>query len=339
MGADQTPLLVIPDETASGRLDRYLAAALPDLSRSYVQQLIGDAHVRVNGKTVKASYAVQPGDQISLTLPLPQPTDIVPENIPLQIVYEDADLLVVDKPAGMVVHPAPGHSTGTLVNALLYHYPTMQIGADLRPGIVHRIDRDTSGLLVVAKHDRAKTTLQAQQQAREMLKIYLALIDGHFKEPQGVIDAPIDRNPSDRLRMAIVPTGRHARTYFRTLELLGPYSLVEAKLETGRTHQIRVHFAHKHHPVVGDPLYGSRRAGQPLGLTRQFLHAHRLGFTRLNGAWIECVSPLPADLQAVLDKLHAHYGDGAATAFDPSTPSWIQPDAAQASAAPDHAEQ
>lgn len=313
--------LLVAEEDGGSRLDRYLAQALPDVSRSYVQQLIGDGHVRVNDRAAKASYTVQPGDQVLVTLPLPQPTDIVPEHIPLTIVYEDDDLLVVDKPAGMVVHPAPGHATGTLVNALLYHYPTMQIGADLRPGIVHRIDRDTSGLLVVAKHDRAKTLLQAQQQAREMLKIYLALIDGHFKEPQGVIDAPIDRNPTDRLRMAVVQSGRHARTHYRTLEVLGPYSLVEAKLETGRTHQIRVHFSHKHHPVLGDVLYGSRRLAQPLGLARQFLHAHRLGFRRLDGEWIECVSPLPPDLQAVLDRLHATHGDGHAS-FDPATPWW-----------------
>ncbi|HEY0605558.1 MAG TPA: RluA family pseudouridine synthase [Herpetosiphonaceae bacterium] len=325
MGAELEPLvLVVEPEQADTRLDRYLALVVPDMSRSYVQHLINDAHVRVNGKLVKPSYAVQPADEVSVTLPLPQPTDIVAENIPLTIVYEDADLLVVDKPAGMVVHPAPGHATGTLVNALLYHYPSMQIGDDLRPGIVHRIDRDTSGLLVVAKNDRAKTQLQTQQQAREMLKIYLALIEGHFKEPQGVIDAPIDRHPTDRLRMAIMQSGRSARTHYRTCEILGPYSLIEAKLETGRTHQIRVHFTHKHHPVVGDPLYGPRRQTQQLGLRRQFLHAHRLGFTRLDGQWIECTSPLPADLQSVLDQLHARYGDGSVQSFDPSKPWWVE---------------
>ncbi|HEY0733833.1 MAG TPA: RluA family pseudouridine synthase [Herpetosiphonaceae bacterium] len=325
MGAELEPLvLVVEPEQADTRLDRYLALVVPDMSRSYVQHLINDAHVRVNGKLVKPSYAVQPADEVSVTLPLPQPTDIVAENIPLTIVYEDADLLVVDKPAGMVVHPAPGHATGTLVNALLYHYPSMQIGDDLRPGIVHRIDRDTSGLLVVAKNDRAKTQLQTQQQAREMLKIYLALIEGHFKEPQGVIDAPIDRHPTDRLRMAIMQSGRSARTHYRTCEILGPYSLIEAKLETGRTHQIRVHFTHKHHPVVGDPLYGPRRQTQQLGLKRQFLHAHRLGFTRLDGQWIECTSPLPADLQSVLDQLHARYGDGSVQSFDPSKPWWVE---------------
>jgi 23S rRNA pseudouridine1911/1915/1917 synthase len=324
MGAELEPLLLlVKPEEVNRRLDRYLALALPDLSRSYAQQLIADGHVRVGGKIVKPSYAVQPADEISVTLPLPQPTDIVPENIPLTVVYEDADLLVVDKPAGMVVHPAPGHATGTLVNALLFHYPDMRIGDDLRPGIVHRIDRDTSGLLVVAKNDRAKTQLQDQQQARRMLKIYLALIEGHFKEPQGVIDAPIARHPTDRLRMAIIQNGRSARTHYRTCEILGPYSVIEAKLETGRTHQIRVHFTHKHHPIVGDPLYGPNRQSQQLGLKRQFLHAQRLGFTRLDGQWIECVSPLPDDLQSVLDHLHERYGDGSIESFDPATPWWL----------------
>ncbi len=322
MGAESMPLsLTAGQDDAGARLDRYIALALPDLSRSYVQHLIGDAHVRVNDKVVKPSYAVQPGDEINITLPVPKPSDIIAEDLPLTIVYEDDDIVVVDKAAGMVVHPAPGHSTGTLVNALLHHFPTMQIGDDLRPGIVHRIDRDTSGLLVVAKHDRAKTQLQNQQQARHMLKIYSALIEGQFKEPQGVIDAPIDRHPNDRLRMAVVQGGRSARTHYRTLELLGPFSLMEAKLETGRTHQIRVHFSHKHHPIIGDPLYGSRRTVTALGLRRQFLHAQRLGFTKLNGEWIELESPLPPDLQHILDALRAQYADQLQP-FDPLMPWW-----------------
>ena len=309
MGADQEPLaLVVPPEAAGDRLDRFLAGVLPDVSRSYAQQLIDDAHVRVDGKAVKRSAIVQAGEVVTVTVPLPSATDLVPEAIPLTIRYEDADLLVVDKPAGMVVHPAPGHASGTLVNALLHHYPDIAIGGDLRPGIIHRIDRDTSGLLVVAKHDRAKTHIQAQQQARTMTKIYLALISGHFREPMGSIEAPIDRNPTDRLRMAIMATGRPSRTDYRELERLGSYSLVEARLHTGRTHQIRVHFAHKHHPVAGDPLYGPRRQTNPLGLQRQFLHAHCLGFDRLDGQHIEVVSPLPDDLQTVLDRLRAQHG-------------------------------
>ncbi len=309
MGAEQEPLaLLVTDERAGERLDKFLAAALPDISRSYGQQLIGDGHVRLNGKATKASAAVEAGDSVTVTLPLPQPTDLVAEDIPLVIRYQDADVLVVDKPAGMVVPPAPGHAMGTLVNALLYHFPEIAIAGDLRPGIVHRIDRDTSGLLVVAKNDRAKTHLQDQQQARSMTKIYLALIEGHFREPVGTIEAPIDRHPTDRLRMAVVPTGRPSRTDYRELERLGSYSLVEARLHTGRTHQIRVHFAQKHHPVVGDPLYGPRRQTRPLGLERQFLHAHCLGFTGLDGQYIEITSPLPPDLQTVLDHLRTQHG-------------------------------
>ena len=239
MAAEPSTTRLLVDSTGAGRrIDRYLAAVLPELSRSYIQQLIGDGHIRVNDAIVKASYRAEAGDAVAVTLPLPRPADIVPEDLPLVIRYEDADLLVVDKPAGMVVHPAPGHTNGTLVNALLYHYPDMRIGDDLRPGIVHRIDRDTSGLLVVAKNDRAKAALQAQQQARQMRKVYLGLIEGNFREPNGTIDAPIDRHPSDRLRMGVVAGGRASRTHYRTLELLGPYSLVEAQLETGRTHQI-----------------------------------------------------------------------------------------------------
>lgn len=305
---ESEPLHLAVELIQSGnRLDRWVAATLPDVSRSYAQQLIADGHILLNGKQVKPSATVAPGDGVEITLPLAQPTDLVAEDLPLVVRYEDADLVVVDKAAGMVVHPAPGHARGTLVNALLYHYPQMQIGADLRPGIIHRLDRDTTGLLVVAKHDRAKAWLQAQQQARTMDKVYLALIEGHFREPSGVIDAPLDRHPTDRLRQAVVQGGRHARTHYRELEQLGPYSFVEARLETGRTHQIRVHFAHKHHPVVGDPLYGPRRPAPLFGLMRQFLHAHRLGFDRLNGERVEVVSPLPDDLQGVLDKLHGEY--------------------------------
>ncbi len=324
MGAEQPPLqIIVQTEHAGERLDRFVAATIPDISRSYVQQLISDAHVRVNGKSAKASASVQPGDAITVTLPLPQTTDLIPEPIPLVIRYEDDDLLVVDKPAGMVVHPAPGHATGTLVNALLYHYPAMEISGDLRPGIVHRIDRDTSGLLVVAKHDRAKSHLQAQQQARTMAKVYLALVEGHFGEPAGTIDAPIDRHPTDRLRMAIVATGRPSRTAYRELERLGPYSYVEARLHTGRTHQIRVHFAHLRHPVAGDPLYGPRRQTNPLGLKRQFLHAHCLGFARLDGEWTEVRSPLPDDLQGVLDRLRSEYAPTRMVSPDDDQPWWL----------------
>jgi 23S rRNA pseudouridine1911/1915/1917 synthase len=209
----------------------------------------------------------------------------------------------------MVVHPAPGHPRGTLANALLARYPGLQIGGSVRPGLVHRIDQDTSGLLVVARTDQAMHDLIAQQQARSMHKAYLAVVEGRMKEPQGTIDAPIGRHPTDRKRQAIVAGGREARTHYRVLEELGRYTLLEARLETGRTHQIRVHFAAQQRPVLGDPLYGPRRQRATFGLRRQFLHAYRLGF-RLpgSGTWREFESPLPPDLAATLDKLRRAAG-------------------------------
>ncbi|GAC1356619.1 MAG: RluA family pseudouridine synthase [Herpetosiphon sp.] len=311
----------VPPEIQGERLDRWIAATATHLSRSYVQQLIGDGHVLVNGRPGKASMPVKWGDRVVLTLPLPAPSALEAEDIPLAVRYEDNDIVVVDKPAGMVVHPAPGHIRGTLVNALLFHYPTMRTGNDLRPGIVHRIDMDTSGLLVVAKHDRARAVLQEQQQARQMRKIYLALVEGHFDPSEGVIDAPIDRHPVDRLRQAVVPDGRMARTHYRELERLGPYSLVEARLETGRTHQIRVHFTYKQHPIVGDSLYGRIRTRPALDLRRQFLHAYCLGFRRLDGEWVEVMAPLPPDLHGVLEQLQLQYALPV-DKIDPDRPWW-----------------
>jgi 23S rRNA pseudouridine1911/1915/1917 synthase len=318
MGADEQPLLLIATEEGAGRrLDRYLAEALPELSRTYIQQLIDDVHILVNGRSAKASYQVQPGDQLAVTLPLPTAGAILPEAIPLSICYEDDDVLVVDKPAGMVVHPAPGHASGTLVNALLHYCPTMTISGDLRPGIIHRLDKDTSGLLVVAKNDLAKTSLQTQQKARQMRKLYSALVHGHFDAPEGLIDAPIDRHTTNRLRRAVLEGGREARTHYRQLELLGPFALLEARLETGRTHQIRVHFSHLGHPVVADQLYALRRYKESLGLKRQFLHARLLGFAHPRShAWVELESPLPAELQSVLDMLRRRYAEPERAASD-----------------------
>ena len=204
----------------------------------------------------------------------------------------------------MVVHPSAGHSSGTLVNTLLFRYPDMQVGNDLRPGIVHRLDRDTSGLMVVVRNDRARKSISEQQAARTMRKAYLAVVDGRMKEPAGVIDAPIGRYPTDRLRQAVVASGRVARTHYRVLEELGSYALVEALLETGRTHQIRVHFAHIQRPVIGDPLYGPRKGRSSFGLRRQFLHAYELGFLLpSSGIWQQWHTPLPSDLEAALVKL------------------------------------
>lgn len=302
--------LVVEADAGGARLDRYAADSVPDLSRSYARQLIEEEHIRVNDGVARPSTAVRPGDVVTIWLPEPQPTDLAPEDIPLQIVYEDADVVVVDKPAGMVVHPAPGHPRGTLVNALLARYPDLTIGGDLRPGIVHRIDRDTSGLLVIARHDAALRALQEEQQARRMQKIYLAVASGPFRDPEGTIDAPIARHPSDRLRMAVVEGGRPARTHWRLLEQLGSYALLSIRLETGRTHQIRVHFSHNNRPILGDPLYGPKRPRATFGLTRQFLHAHRLGFSLPgSGQWAEFVSELPEDLYSVLHKLRLQGGD------------------------------
>lgn len=284
------------------RVDRAAAARLPDLSRSRIQHLIEEGLVTLNGRPVRASALVRAGDRLEVVIPAPEPTALVPQEMPLPVVYEDADVVVVDKPAGLVVHPAPGHAQDTLVNALLARYPDLAIGGSLRPGIVHRLDRFTSGLIVVARHDAAFQNLAAQMKARTMLKAYLVLVDGHLPEPEGLIEAPIGRHPRERKQMAVVSQGRPARTRYRVVEELGPYTLIEAQLETGRTHQIRVHLAHIGHPVLGDPQYG-RRSGA-LGLTRQFLHAYRLGFgLPSSGEFRVFQSPLPEDLAGVLEKL------------------------------------
>jgi 23S rRNA pseudouridine1911/1915/1917 synthase len=304
--AEELFQLVVEAEDEGLRLDRFAADQVADLSRSYARQLIEDAHIRINGKDARPSSVVRAGDVVTIVRPVAQPTDLVAQAIPLDVVYEDGDVVVIDKPAGMVVHPAPGHLDGTLVNALLARYPDITVGGDLRPGIVHRLDRDTSGLLVVARNDAARHHLQEQQQARTMRKAYLVVVEGRFKEPEGVIDAPLARHPTDRLRQAVTRDGRAARTHWAVLEDLGDYTLLEARLETGRTHQIRVHFAYKSRPVLGDPLYGPKKPRSTFGLARQFLHAYRLGFALpSSGQWAEFESPLPADLQAALEKLRA----------------------------------
>lgn len=297
--------LVVDAVAAGARLDRFAADHAPDLSRSYARQLIEDAQIRLNGHDARPSALVRSGDVVTIERPLAKPTDLVAQAIPLDVRYEDDDVVVVCKPPGMVVHPAPGHPDGTLVNALLARYPDLAIGGDVRPGIVHRIDRDTSGLLVIARNDRTLHLLQAQQQARTMTKEYLAVVEGRFKESTGVIDAPIARHPSDRMRMAVVANGRPARTRWAVREELGEYTFLDVQLETGRTHQIRVHFAHKNRPVLGDPLYGPRKPRQLFGLTRQFLHAARLGFELPSGTPVEFVAELPQDLAAALAKLRA----------------------------------
>ena len=290
------------------RIDRYLAQRQSDLSRAYVQKLIDDGRVMTNGQPVRSSYRVRSGDRILLTIPPPPLLSAQAQDIPLTIVYEDADVLVIDKPAGMVVHPAAGHPSGTLVNALLAHAPEMQsMGEDAtRPGIVHRLDKDTSGLLVVAKNERALRYLSAQFKERSTEKMYVALLHGHLSPAQGQIDAPIGRDPRYRQRMAMVAGGRPAQTGYRVLGFIdgksGAYTLVEAMPHTGRTHQIRVHFAGIGHPLAGDPVYGPHTPAP--GLSRQFLHAARLRI-RLpaSGELRQFSSPLPADLERALVRL------------------------------------
>jgi 23S rRNA pseudouridine1911/1915/1917 synthase len=287
------------------RLDRYVARILPDLSRSYTQQLIEAAQITVNGQPARASLGLRVGDLVAVAIPPPRPVELVAQAIPLSIVYEDTNVVVIDKPAGMVVHPAPGHTDGTLVNALLARYPDMQVAGDLRPGIVHRLDAGTSGLLVVARNDTALRDLADQQRARQMRKIYLAVVEGRFKKPDGQIDAPVGRHPNDRMRMTVTQRGRSARTHYRVIEELGTYTLLELRLETGRTHQIRVHLQHIGRPVLGDPLYGARKGRPSFGLTRQFLHAQQLGFRLPDGEWQEFSSAMPTDLQTALKKLRS----------------------------------
>ncbi len=299
------------------RLDKYVAQMAPDLSRSRVQKLIEEGLITVNGGMAKPSYRVEVGDLVVTRIPPPESLEVRPEPIPLDIVYEDEDIIVVNKPAGMVVHPAYGHRTGTLVNAVLAHCPDLAgVGDDLRPGIVHRLDKDTSGLIIVAKNDSACRHLQRQFKRREVHKVYVALLEGCLEPVRGVIEAPIGRDKKRRKRMAVVEGGREARTEYTVVEYFGdkaghqarPYTLVEAEPKTGRTHQVRVHFASIGHPLAGDPVYGFRKQ-RLSGLRRQFLHAQTLGF-RLPGSdeYIELTAELPDDLRAVLEELRGHGG-------------------------------
>jgi 23S rRNA pseudouridine1911/1915/1917 synthase len=297
-------------EVGEVRLDKFLADEVPELSRSTAQRLIEQGQVDVNGKPAKASYKLRPGDRVVVLLPMEQPPELVPEAIPLTIVYEDCFLLAVDKPAGLVVHPAPGHPAGTLVNALLAHCPELAASGDQRPGIVHRLDRDTSGLILIAKSEQVRRALQRQFQERQVHKAYLALLEGHLQPSSGRIEAPLGRDPRHRQRMAVVPGGREAVTEYHVLErfahavgpVAGDYTLVEAEPLTGRTHQIRVHLASIGHPVVGDVVYGRRKRRLPV--PGQFLHAHRLGFSHpVTAEHLELEAPLPEDLAELLELL------------------------------------
>ncbi|MFP7243486.1 RluA family pseudouridine synthase [Pediococcus pentosaceus] len=265
---------VVSDQE-SGRLDKVVTNHYPDLTRSKIQNLIKQEQILVNQAPTTNRYKVSENDVIDVTLPDPVEVSVKPEKMNLDIVFEDDDVIVVNKPQGMVVHPAPGHENGTLVNGLLDHAPLATVNGELRPGIVHRIDKDTSGLLMVAKNDQAMLSLSAQLKAKTNQRKYLAIVHGNFKEEAGTINAPIGRSKKDRKKMAIVEDGRPAVTHFKVLERFTDYTLIECELETGRTHQIRVHLKYIDHPVAGDPLYGPRNTLKGNG---QFLHAKLLGF-------------------------------------------------------------
>jgi len=297
------------------RLDRALADLLPDLSRERLKALIGEGHVCAQGQSLKlsASLKVASGQRFTITLPAPVALDAVAQNIPLTIVHEDADLIVVDKPAGLVVHPAAGNLDGTLVNALLHHCAGQLsgIGGVARPGIVHRIDKDTSGLLVVAKTDRAHEGLALQFKDHSIDRLYAAIVYGHPVPPTGTVDAWVGRSDADRKKMAVNREGRgkHAVTHYRMEERLRGAAMVECRLETGRTHQVRVHMAHIGHPLIGDPVYGRDRKGfksilETLGFRRQALHAKTLGFIHpVTGSPLLFQSALPMDMQELLSEL------------------------------------
>jgi len=297
----QTQTLVVGEAEEKKRLDVVISQKVTDVSRSFVQKLILDGNVQVNGKPSKPNYRVRLGDEISITWPEAKPLEVVAEEIPLDIIFEDSHLIVVNKPRGMVVHPAAGNYQGTLVNALLKHCQDLSgIGGVIRPGIVHRLDKDTSGVMVVAKTDQAHLSLAQQIKERTASRRYLAIVHGNIKENAGAIDAPIGRHPVDRKRMAVVfVNSKPAITRFKVLERFGNYTLVQCSLQTGRTHQIRVHMAYIGHPVVGDPQYGPSKC--EFDINGQALHSAELTFTHpVTGQVMHFTAPLPADMEQIL---------------------------------------
>lgn len=295
--------LTVPPERSGERVDKYISDNIAELTRSAVQGLLDKGNVLVNGRTVSKSCKLKGGEELTVTLPEPQPMDAIPEDIPLEIVYEDGDLLVVNKPKGMVVHPAHGNYTGTLVNALLHHCGSSLSGINgvIRPGIVHRIDKNTSGLLIVAKNDTAHLHLAAQIKEHSFTREYEAVASGYFKETSGTIDAPIGRHKIDRKKMCVTQeNSRNAVTHYEVLQQFGGYAHVRLRLETGRTHQIRVHLAYIGHPVLGDDVYGKPYKG----IEGQCLHARRIGFIHpATGEYLEFTSELPDYFASVLNRL------------------------------------
>lgn len=291
-----------PPERAGDRLDRFLVSVLPDFTRAYLQSRIEAGDVRVDGRARKASYRLRGGEEIAVTVhPIPALPELTPEPMALSILYEDNDVIVLDKPAGRVVHPGAGNWTGTLVHGILAHDPGVRTNDAVRPGIVHRLDKETSGVLIVARHDAAREFLARQLRERTARKRYTALVHGQLAHDV-TVEAPIARDPLHRTRMAVVGTGRPATTILHVAERLPGFTLLDVDLRTGRTHQIRVHCAYLGHPVAGDAVYAPRRAA-PHGLSRQFLHAAALTITLPSGTRSTFVSPLPDDLAGVLDAL------------------------------------
>ena len=290
-------------EDAGRRVDAWLAANLEDMTRSAAARLLEEGRVTCGGKTLAKNYKLTGTETLEVDLPEPEPVDVAPQDIPLDVVYEDGDVIVVNKPKGLVVHPAPGHPDGTLVNALLHHCgdSLSGIGGELRPGIVHRIDRDTSGLIIAAKNDFAHQRLAAQLQDHTLARVYRCIVVGNLREDAGTVDAPIGRHPVDRKKMAVVANGRPAVTHWRVLERLRGCTYVECRLETGRTHQIRVHMAHLGHPILGDTVYGAKKPVP--GLQGQCLHAVGLRFRHpRTGELVELSCGLPEEFEAQLKK-------------------------------------
>ena len=292
-------------EDVGTRIDVFLAENMEDLSRSGVQKLIDAGEITLNGGKTKANYKLREKDVIDVVVPEAKEVEILPEDIPLDILYEDADVIVVNKPQGMVVHPAPGHFSGTLVNALMFHCgdELSGINGEKRPGIVHRIDKDTSGVLMIAKNDMAHQSLAAQLAEHSITRKYNAVVYNGFNEDEGTVNKPIGRNPQDRKKMAVTEKhSRHAVTHYRVLERMEKFTLIEAQLETGRTHQIRVHMTYIGHPLLGDPVYGPKK--QPISLDGQALHARVLGFIHpRTGEYMEFEAPLPPHFEALLERL------------------------------------
>ncbi|ARD49235.1 pseudouridine synthase [Sporosarcina sp. P37] len=294
----------ITEEQTGNRIDKAIAVLQPDWSRTQIQLWVKEERVKVNGSSVKSNYKVKTGDIVAVEQPEAEAYDVEPENLNVEIVYEDQDVLIVNKPVGMVVHPSPGHLSGTLVNGLMYQITDLSgINGVMRPGIVHRIDKDTSGLLMVAKNDKAHVSLVNQLVAKSVTRVYTALVHGHIPHDNGTIDAPIGRDKRDRQRMAVVDDGKHAVTHFKVLERFGTYTLVECRLETGRTHQIRVHMKYIGHPLVGDPKYGPRKT---IDFGGQVLHAGTIGFQHpVTDEYLEFTAPLPESYQKLLNELRA----------------------------------